>query len=233
MFIYLDVSGGNPTLEIEPVLSDVYGKEFTLLTGTLSLGEHNSYFDTVNSLIFSVEVPTGDEAPENSSEGIGFATIEGNPISGYLTVNGFVPNSLIDKNVHLLIIGEKYGANVMYVVDNTVTMVEGINIDLSNDTFTPLLQYAVLYSGYEGQGFANFNGSTGTLEIIIEDEPIPMGSGAINEVDLGVPPYYAAIIPIFSLTSDTYSFAFTGGWGRAETQLNVYEATTFIMVEFQ
>ena len=60
-----------------------------------------------------------------------------------------------------------------------------------------------------------------------------MGSGAINKVDLGVPPYYAAIIPIFSLTSDTYSFVFTGGWGRAETQLNVYEATTFIMVEFQ
>lgn len=132
MFMYLNISGGNPEISIEPT-SGLF-KIFTKISGTLILSGHSEKFNGVESVVFSENYPSANEP---SIVGVALAK---SPIDNLYSLNGYLSKGSLDKELYLTIKGKKDGVDVEYVADVAYPQKIGVEtaIDLSNIRLTSL-----------------------------------------------------------------------------------------------
>lgn len=167
MYLYLDIAGGEPLIEIDGGLD--LGGSTTVVNTSLNLVDYASDFDEVHTVLFT----TSNDLANLDTTIVGYAGTE-MVEEGQYTLTGFI-KSPPPEQVHLVIIGEKFGVPVIYVTE-AMSISESYYIE----TVFPVYQYAVVSSARDY--LDPHIGKTMTLEMKSESTTVAQGMGEVKEV---------------------------------------------------
>lgn len=168
MYLYLEISGGDPYIEIDGGLD--LGGSTTVVNTSLNLVDYASNFDEVHTVLFT----TSKDLANLDSSTVGYASTD--YIDENYQLNGFI-RTTAPESVHLVIIGEKFGVPVIYVTEEVFWEEE---IYIEDGQAFPVYQYAVVSSA---QNYLDSHiGKTMTLEMKSGSTTVAQGMGEVKEV---------------------------------------------------